>query len=240
MEKFQYALQEDELLQDVGISLENPRHLFRYHSSEDAQSVSWGYAFVKRCMDVIGSLFAIALASVPMLVIALAIFLHDHHTPFFCQERVTENGRHFKMYKFRTMCVDAEQKLEQLKQQNEADGPVFKMKNDPRITKIGKFLRKTSLDELPQFFNVLGGSMSLVGPRPPLPREVEQYTPYQQKRLSTKGGITCYWQCSGRSNIMFDEWVELDLKYIRERSVTTDVKILLKTVSAVLRRDGAE
>ena len=146
----------------------------------------------------------------------------------------------FTMYKFRTMCVNAEQKLEELRAQNEADGPVFKMKKDPRVTPIGRFLRKTSLDELPQFFNVLNGSMSLVGPRPPLPKEVEKYTPYQMHRLDAKGGITCYWQCSGRSNIMFDEWVELDLKYIRDRSFATDAKILFRTVGAVLRRDGAE
>ena len=138
------------------------------------------------------------------------------------------------------MCVDAEQKLDALKQRNEADGPVFKMKDDPRVTKLGKFLRKMSLDELPQFLNVLGGSMSLVGPRPPIPREVEQYTPYQNHRLDVKGGLTCYWQCSGRSNIMFDEWVELDLRYIREQSLKTDVKILWKTARAVLQGDGAE
>lgn len=153
---------------------------------------------------------------------------------------MTKDGRFFTMYKFRTMCVNAEQKLEELRAQNEADGPVFKMKKDPRVTPIGRFLRKTSLDELPQFFNVLNGSMSLVGPRPPLPKEVEKYTPYQMHRLDAKGGITCYWQCSGRSNIMFDEWVELDLKYIRDRSFATDAKILFRTVGAVLRRDGAE
>ena len=159
---------------------------------------------------------------------------------FFRQERIGYLGQPFWMYKFRTMCVDAEQKLDALKQRNEADGPVFKMKDDPRVTKLGKILRKMSLDELPQFLNVLGGSMSLVGPRPPIPREVEQYTPYQNHRLDVKGGLTCYWQCSGRSNIMFDEWVELDLRYIREQSLKTDVKILWKTARAVLQGDGAE
>ncbi len=241
MESVGYALQDDSLPQEVIIVRERcARTAYALRKGEMDDAKSGSYFFAKRCMDVIGSACAIALTAIPMAVIAMAIYLDDHQSPFFKQERVTENGKHFTMYKFRTMCVDAEQKLDVLKQQNEADGPVFKMKNDPRITKIGKFLRKTSLDELPQFFNVLGGSMSLVGPRPPLPREVEQYTPYQQHRLDTKGGITCYWQCSGRSNIMFDEWVELDLKYIRERSVGTDVKILLKTVGAVLRRDGAE
>ena len=181
------------------------------------------YLICKRLMDICGAIAAIVAFSVPMLLIALMIFLQDFHNPIFKQTRVTKDGRFFTMYKFRTMHIDAERRL----------------KNDPRVTPIGKVLRKTSLDELPQFFNVLGGSMSLVGPRPPLPREVEQYTPYQMHRLDVKGGITCFWQCSGRSNIMFDEWVELDLKYIRERSVPVDVKILLRTVRAVLRKDGA-
>lgn len=197
------------------------------------------YLICKRLMDICGAIAAIVAFSVPMLLIALMIFLQDFHNPIFKQTRVTKDGRFFTMYKFRTMHIDAERRLEELREQNEARGPVFKIKNDPRVTPIGKVLRKTSLDELPQFFNVLGGSMSLVGPRPPLPREVEQYTPYQMHRLDVKGGITCFWQCSGRSNIMFDEWVELDLKYIRERSVSVDVKILLRTVRAVLRKDGA-
>ena len=136
--------------------------------------------------------------------------------------------------------MDAEELKKELMKENEMDGLMFKMKDDPRIIPIGKFIRKYSIDELPQFFNVLNGSMSLVGPRPPLPKEVEKYTPYQMHRLDAKGGITCYWQCSGRSNIMFDEWVELDLKYIRDRSFATDAKILFRTVGAVLRRDGAE
>lgn len=197
------------------------------------------YLFAKRLMDIVGSVLAIIIFFVPMLIISLLIFLQDFHNPIFKQTRVTKDGRFFTMYKFRTMHIDAERRLEELRAQNEADGPVFKIKNDPRVTPIGRILRKTSLDELPQFFNVLGGSMSLVGPRPPIPREVEQYTPYQMHRLDVKGGITCYWQCSGRSNIMFDEWVKLDLKYIRERSILVDIKILLRTVVAVLHKDGA-
>lgn len=240
MESLGYVQQDDYLPQEAVLREKHFRNAYVPRRAELADTVPGSYLFTKRCMDVVGSAFAITLSAIPMAVIALAIFLNDHHSPFFKQVRVTENGKHFTMYKFRTMCVDAEQKLEHLKQQNEADGPVFKMKDDPRITKVGKLLRKTSLDELPQFFNVLGGSMSLVGPRPPLPHEVEKYTAYQQHRLDVKGGITCYWQCSGRSNIKFNEWVELDLKYIRERSLLTDVKILFKTVGAVLRRDGAE
>lgn len=222
MENLGYLSREEDLPHAVSYG---ERHRFRARSSERMRP-SRGYYFAKRCMDIIGSLCALAVLAVPMLVIALLIFLQDFHNPFFRQVRVTKDGRYFYMYKFRTMCVDAEQKLDALKQRNEADGPVFKMKDDPRVTKLGKFLRKMSLDELPQFLNVLGGSMSLVGPRPPIPREVEQYTPYQNHRLDVKGGLTCYWQCSGRSNIMFDEWVELDLRYIREQSLKTDVKIL--------------
>ena len=161
---------------------------------------------------------------------AIAIKLDSPGPVFFKQKRVGRGKRHFYILKFRTMRIDTPH-----------DMPTHLL-HDPNqyITRMGHFLRKTSLDELPQFFNVLNGSMSLVGPRPPLPKEVEKYTPYQMHRLDAKGGITCYWQCSGRSNIMFDEWVELDLKYIRDRSISTDAKILAKTAVAVLRRDGAE
>lgn len=234
MENLGYLLQDEDMPQAVKRRSGTTRP-----GSLQLENVSKRYLFMKRCIDILLSIVAIVILAVPMLLIALLIFLQDFHSPLFKQVRVTKDGRFFTMYKFRTMCVDAEQKLEELRRQNEADGPVFKMKKDPRVTPIGRFLRKTSLDELPQFFNVLNGTMSLVGPRPPLPREVEMYTPYQMHRLDAKGGITCYWQCSGRSNIMFDEWVELDLKYIRDRSLSTDVKILGKTVIAVLRRDGA-
>ncbi len=234
MENLGYLLQDDDIPQTV-----KQRTTKEKTDSLQLENVSKRYLFAKRVLDVVLAFAAVVILAVPMLLIALAIFLQDFHNPIFKQTRVTKDGRFFTMYKFRTMCVNAEQKLEELRAQNEADGPVFKIKKDPRVTPIGRFLRKTSLDELPQFFNVLNGSMSLVGPRPPLPKEVEQYTPYQMHRLDVKGGITCYWQCSGRSNIMFDEWVELDLKYIRDRSISTDAKILAKTVGAVLRRDGA-
>ncbi len=234
MENLGYLLQDDDIPQTV-----KQRTTKEKTDSLQLENVSKRYLFAKRVLDVVLAFAAVVILAVPMLLIALAIFLQDFHNPIFKQTRVTKDGRFFTMYKFRTMCVYAEQKLEELRAQNEADGPVFKIKKDPRVTPIGRFLRKTSLDELPQFFNVLNGSMSLVGPRPPLPKEVEQYTPYQMHRLDVKGGITCYWQCSGRSNIMFDEWVELDLKYIRDRSISTDAKILAKTVGAVLRRDGA-
>ena len=144
------------------------------------------------------------------------------------------------MYKFRSMCVNAEDKLDDLKKLNEVDGPAFKMENDPRVTRLGRFLRRTSLDELPQLLNVLTGSMSVVGPRPPLPEEVDEYTPYQLQRLCVKGGLTCYWQCSGRSNVGFDEWMDMDIQYIKDRSAMTDVKIIIKTVGAVLECNGAK
>ncbi|MFQ9435896.1 MAG: sugar transferase [Ruminococcus callidus] len=231
MENLGYLLEDDDISPAV-----KRRNRTQTAASAQLENVSKTYLFVKRLADVVLSILAVIVLSVPMLLIALAVFLQDFHNPIFKQLRVTKDGRFFTMYKFRTMCVNAEQKLEELRALNEADGPVFKMKKDPRVTPIGRFLRKTSLDELPQFFNVLNGSMSLVGPRPPLPKEVEKYTPYQMHRLDAKGGITCYWQCSGRSNIMFDEWVELDLKYIRDRSFATDAKILFRTVGAVLRR----
>ena len=198
------------------------------------------YSFIKRSFDIVSSLLALIILSPVMLVISLAIFLQDYHNPIFSQVRLTKGGKKFKMYKFRTMCVDAEEKLEQLRELNEVDGPAFKMENDPRITGIGKFLRTTSLDELPQLINILSGSMSVVGPRPPLPSEVEEYTAYQVQRLCVKGGLTCYWQCSGRSNVSFDEWMDMDIQYIKDRSLWTDTKIIFKTVGAVVKRDGAK
>ena len=153
---------------------------------------------------------------------------------------MTKDGKQFQMYKFRSMCPDADKKLDELMAQNELDGPAFKMKNDPRITKVGDFIRKTSIDELPQLVNIIKGDMSIIGPRPPLPREVEQYTPYQMHRLDVKTGLACYHECQGRSDSRsFDEWVESDLKYIRERSMLTDLKIIFMTIRVVLTGKGA-
>ena len=149
------------------------------------------------------------------------------------------NGRRFNCHKFRTMVVDAEKRLAELQHLNEVDGPVFKIKRDPRITRVGAVLRKTSLDELPQLWNVLVGEMSLVGPRPPIPSEVEKYERWQRRRLSMRPGITCLWQISGRSNLDFDTWMRLDLSYIDNWSLTLDLVILLKTVPAVLSARGA-
>ena len=197
------------------------------------------YSFFKRFFDIFVSLLAIVILLPVFLIASIAIVLEDGGKPFFMQTRIGKDGKPFKMYKFRSMCIDAEEMLESVRHLNEVDGPVFKINNDPRITKVGAVLRRTSVDELPQLINCLLGSMSIVGPRPPLPNEVEQYNEYQKQRLLVKPGITCYWQCSGRSGINFDEWMNLDMKYIRERGVITDLKIILKTVPAVINREGA-
>ena len=198
------------------------------------------YIAVKRAQDIVFSLLALVVLSPLMLVIAIAIMIDDPKGGFiFRQIRCGKDGRMFHFYKFRSMCVDAEKKLDGLLDQNEMEGPAFKIENDPRITRVGKFLRKTSLDELPQLINVLRGEMSIVGPRPPLPREVEQYTKYQKQRLSVKPGLTCYWQVQPhRNRISFEDWVELDLNYIKAQSYIVDWKIIIMTVKAICHMQG--
>lgn len=198
------------------------------------------YIAVKRAQDIVFSLLALVVLSPLMLVIAIAIMIDDPKGGFiFRQIRCGKDGRMFHFYKFRSMCVDAEKKLDGLLDQNEMEGPAFKIENDPRITSVGKFLRKTSLDELPQLINVLRGEMSIVGPRPPLPREVEQYTEYQKQRLSVKPGLTCYWQVQPhRNRISFEDWVELDLNYIKAQSYIVDWKIIIMTVKAICHMQG--
>ena len=189
------------------------------------------YLFLKRLIDIVGSGLGILILIPVFLIIGILIKLEDPKgSVFFSQKRNGLNGKEFNMYKFRSMVHNAEDLLESLMSKNEMDGPVFKIKDDPRITKIGKFIRKTSLDELPQLFNVLKGDMSLVGPRPPIPREVIQYNKYQYQRLLVKPGITCYWQVSGRNNIDFIDWMKLDIKYVREKNIWIDVKLIFKTV----------
>ncbi|MEM7166476.1 MAG: sugar transferase [Planctomycetota bacterium] len=194
---------------------------------------------LKRMMDIAGAVVGLTIFAIPMLLIAALIKLTSRGPVFFRQTRVGRNHRQFQILKFRTMIVDAETKVEALKHLNEVDGPVFKIKRDPRITWIGRILRKLSLDELPQFINVLVGEMSLVGPRPPIPSEVVEYEWWQRRRLSMKPGITCFWQVSGRNNIGFEEWMQLDLQYIDRWSIGLDLLLLLKTVPAVLRARGA-
>ncbi|RUQ26573.1 sugar transferase [Peribacillus cavernae] len=189
------------------------------------------YLLSKRCIDILGSLAGIILLSILFIILAILIKLEDPKGKiFFTQTRVGKNGNEFKMYKFRSMVSNAEEKLNEILKYNEVSGAMFKMKEDPRITKIGKFIRKTSIDELPQLFNVLKGDMSLVGPRPPLPTEVAQYTEYDKQRLLVTPGCTGLWQVSGRNSLGFKEMVELDLQYIRTRSLLFDIKLILKTV----------
>lgn len=198
------------------------------------------YEFWKRVFDLVMSVFALVVLSPVLLVVMLAIWLEDHGSPIYTQTRLTKGGKPFKMYKFRSMCVDADKLLDSLMDQNEMTGPAFKIKSDPRVTKVGKFLRRTSIDELPQLVNIIKGDMSIIGPRPPLPREVEQYTPYQMHRLDVITGLACYHECTGRSDARdFDEWVESDLRYIRERSFATDLKIIWWTIKIVITKKGA-
>lgn len=195
--------------------------------------------FAKRCMDVVVSALGMMVLSPVFLVIAVAIKVTSPGPVFFKQKRVGKNGRLFQFYKFRSMYKDAEERKKELEKLNEMSGPAFKIKDDPRVSRVGRFLRRTSLDETPQFLNVLRGDMSLVGPRPPLPDEVKQYDPWQRRRLSMKPGLTCFWQIEGRNVIGFGEWMKLDLKYIDHWSLGLDIRILLKTVPAVLRGRGA-
>ncbi len=189
------------------------------------------YRYTKRSTDIVGSLAGIIVLSFLFLVISVWIKIEDPRGPvFFSQKRIGKNGKEFNMYKFRSMVTDAEERLKELLALNETTGAMFKMKNDPRVTRVGRFIRKTSIDELPQLFNVLKGDMSLVGPRPPLPREVDEYTSYDKQRLFVVPGCTGLWQVSGRSNIGFKEMVELDLQYIQTRSLLVDVKIIFKTI----------
>ena len=198
------------------------------------------YFFVKRLIDIVGSFVGLILLLPLFLIIAYKIKKEDPEGPvFFSQDRVGKNGKIFKMYKFRSMCVDAEEKLATLLQHNEVEGAMFKIKDDPRVTKIGKFIRKTSIDELPQLLNVLKGEMSLVGPRPPLIREVSEYSNYDLQRLFIKPGCTGLWQVSGRNHVGFNEMVYLDLKYINESSIVNDLKIILKTIAIVFKPNGA-
>ncbi|RHV50850.1 sugar transferase [Faecalibacterium sp. OM04-11BH] len=198
------------------------------------------YWVLRRAQDIVFSLLALILLAPLALVISLAIVLDSPGDgAIFRQRRVGRDGKLFWLYKFRTMCPDAEKRLNELLKLNQMDGPVFKIKGDPRITRVGRFLRKTSLDELPQLLNVLRGDMSIVGPRPALPREVELYSDYQRQRLYVTPGLSCYWQITPHRNEMsFDEWVALDLKYIQERSFWVDWKIIFLTVRAMFMKYG--
>lgn len=198
------------------------------------------YWFGRRFQDIFFSGLAMIVLFPVMVLTALVVFIDDPHgSPIFCQIRCGRNNKPFKMYKFRSMYCDAEERLKELIKSNEMDGPAFKMKDDPRITRVGKFIRKTSIDELPQLWNILKGDMSIVGPRPALPREVEQYNELQMQRMYVQPGLTCYWQIQpNRNEISFDDWMALDLKYIEERSFWVDWKIIFLTLKAVICKQG--
>lgn len=191
------------------------------------------YEVSKRALDVIASFLGLVILSPILLIVAILIKLESKGPAIFSQSRIGLNGKEFKMYKFRSMVQNAEELKEKLAKENEMSGPMFKMKNDPRVTKVGKFIRKTSIDELPQLFNILKGDMTLVGPRPSLPREVEKFESWMLKRLEVKPGLTCYWQVSGRNNIDFYEWMKLDLKYVNDMSFWLDIKLIFKTVAVL-------
>lgn len=197
------------------------------------------YLFIKRLFDIFASLIGIVILIPLTLIIGLAIKLEDRGPIFFAQERVTKNGKLFKLYKFRSMVTNAEEIRETMDDENEMDGPVFKVKNDKRITKVGHFIRKTGIDEVPQFVNIFLGDMSLVGPRPALPREVAEYDEKAKRRLEVKAGITCIWQIHPiRNSITFDDWMAMDAEYVDNASILLDLKIIFKTIGAVFKADG--
>lgn len=187
------------------------------------------YLCLKRFLDIVASMLGLVCLSPIIILVAIAIKIESKGPILFSQDRVGKDGKIFKIYKMRSMVQNAEELKEKLLEQNEMSGPMFKMKDDPRITKVGKFIRKTSIDELPQLINVIKGDMSLVGPRPSLPKEVKEFEPWMYERLAVKPGLTCYWQVMGRNNIDFEEWMKLDIKYVRERNFFLDIKLIFKT-----------
>lgn len=211
-----------------------------FWDGNEQQSKTNIYLVGRRVQDIVFSILAMIVLSPIMLITMIAILIDDPSgSPIYRQQRCGRDGKRFAIFKFRSMHMGAEARLNDLLKDNERDGPAFKMKEDPRITRVGRFIRKTSLDELPQLWNVLIGEMSIVGPRPPLPREVVKYTKFQKQRLCIRPGITCYWQIQpNRHAVPFEEWVRLDLKYIRERSFWVDWKIILKTFKVVISKQG--
>lgn len=207
--------------------------------SVPAADVRLGYQVVKRAIDVIGAASLLLLLAPFFFLIAVCIRADSRGPVIFRQTRLGLRGRAFTFYKFRSMCVDAESSRQKILHLSEVSGPIFKMRNDPRITRVGRWLRRYSIDELPQIFHVLKGDMSFVGPRPPLLDEVAKYEDWQLRRLSVLPGITCLWQVSGRSKLSFDDWVRLDLQYIDSRCLLLDIRILIKTIPAVISGDGA-
>ena len=205
----------------------------------NSKAKSKAYLIAKRITDVLFSGIGLIILSPVLVIVAIAIKLDSKGPIFFKQDRVGKDEELFSMYKFRSMVVNAEELKKELENQNEMSGPMFKMKKDPRITRVGRFIRKTSIDELPQLVNVIKGDMSLVGPRPSLPKEVEQFEPWMKERLTVQPGITCFWQVMGRNSIPFEEWMKLDLKYVRERNYFLDIKLIFKTFFVLFGDDSA-
>lgn len=198
------------------------------------------YLFFKRLIDILGSGFGLIILSPVFCIVAIAIKFEDSKgSVLFSQKRVGQYGKEFNMYKFRSMVSNAEELKAKLMEQNEMSGPMFKMKHDPRITSVGKFIRKTSIDELPQLINILKGEMSLVGPRPSLPKEVDKFEPWMLERLEVKPGLTCYWQVMGRNDIDFEDWMKLDIKYVHDRNFWLDIKLIFKTFFVLFGDESA-
>ncbi|QAA34746.1 sugar transferase [Clostridium manihotivorum] len=197
------------------------------------------YLILKRVIDLLGAIFGLIITSPILIVVSLFIKFESKGPILFKQKRVGQDGREFEMYKFRSMVTNAEELKEKLKEKNEMSGPMFKMKDDPRITRVGRFIRRTSIDELPQLLNIFKGEMSLVGPRPSLPKEVKYFEGWMLERLVVKPGLTCYWQVSGRNNIDFKDWMKLDIKYVRERNLWIDIKLIFKTIRVLFGDDNA-
>lgn len=218
--------------------------MFKYPSDLTLSSIGSKekpfYSFIKRTFDIIFSFVFLIVLFIPFLIIALIIFIDDPKgSPFYVSERIGRRGKPFKMFKFRSMIIGAEDMLDSMMKDNEKDGPAFKMHDDPRVTKIGHFIRKTSIDELPQLLNVLLGDMSVVGPRPPIMKEVVQYSREDLKRLLVKPGLTCIWQTrKKRDDVPFREWVAMDVEYIQKRSVFMDLKLIFKTVLVMFSKEG--
>ena len=218
--------------------------MFKYPSDLTLSSIGSKekpfYSFIKRTFDIIFSFVFLIVLFIPFLIIALIIFIDDTKgSPFYVSERIGRRGKPFKMFKFRSMIIGAEDMLDSMMKDNEKDGPAFKMHDDPRVTKIGHFIRKTSIDELPQLLNVLLGDMSVVGPRPPIMKEVVQYSREDLKRLLVKPGLTCIWQTrKKRDDVPFREWVAMDVEYIQKRSVWMDLKLIFKTAFVMISKEG--
>lgn len=218
-------------------SMDNVQGKEEYVKVDDSNKI---YLFLKRTIDILGSALGLIILSPLFLIVAIAIKIEDSKGGvLFSQKRVGQYGKEFNMYKFRSMVSNAEELKAKLMAQNEMSGPMFKMKHDPRITKVGKFIRKTSIDELPQLINILKGEMSLVGPRPSLPKEVAKFEPWMLERLEVKPGLTCYWQVMGRNDIDFQDWMKLDIKYVHDRNFWLDIKLIFKTFFVLFGDESA-